>query len=121
MTTASKIIPGGISAVAASAIVGDITTGIVAAGSTQATATVLTTDINVVATTALSTGVLLPVGENSKSMTVFNGGANSLLVYPPVGGTINGASANAGITLATLKGARFEYISSLTIIANLSA
>lgn len=119
MTTPSKIY--GLSAVAQTAIAGDLTTGITAAGSTQATATVLTTDINAVSTTAASTGVILPVGEQSKSMTVFNGGASTLSVYPPLGGTINGAAANAAASITTLKGGDFIYLGPLTIYANLGA
>lgn len=119
MTTPSAIY--GLSALAQQGIGGAGAIGIVAAGSTQATATVLTADDNAVATTAASTGVLLPIGEPGKTMTVFNGGANTLSIYPPLGGTINGGAANAAVTIATLKGADLKYFGPLTIYANLSA
>lgn len=119
MTTPSTIY--GLSAVAQQGIGGTVATGISAAGSTQATATVLTSDVSFISTATASTGVLLPVGEPSKTMTVFNGGANTMSIYPPVGGTINGGSVNAAVTVATLKGADLVYAGPLTIYANLSA
>lgn len=80
-----------------------IATALVAAGNSQGTALALTSQFNQIGTCAASAGVIL------QSMIglvyVFNGGANSCSVYPPTGGTINGGSANAAVTLTTLKGA----------------
>lgn len=76
-----------------------VTGGISAAGSTQGTATSITADINVVTTTAASTGVVLPTPTAGRSMTVINRGANALAVYPASGGTIDGLAANAAFTL----------------------
>ena len=77
-------------------------TGIVAAGSTLATATPLTGRTNVVGTAAASTGVSLPAGAPVGDIVfVSNGGANALSVYPAsAAGTINGGTAGAAVSLA---------------------
>src|SRR4051812_2487987 len=75
---------------------------VVAAGTTQATATLLINGMNGVLTAAANSGVIL----NSNSLTsdtqvVYNGGANPVKVYPPVGSKINGLPTNTGMILAT--------------------
>jgi hypothetical protein len=108
MTTASKLAQLGVwSAEAAQNAAGDLGTGLVATGSTQATALAITNDICVFATVAASTGCILPF-QGAAYITIFNNGANSLAVYPPVGGTINGGAANA--SFATLAGKSAVYI-----------
>lgn len=90
----------------AKSIAGRVTTGLTATGSSsQADALALYSEINVVATTAANTGVRLPSGMAGDSMVVQNNGAATLTLYPPTGGKINGGSANAGVSVATLKGA----------------
>lgn len=111
MTTASRI--SGVSALTASGIVGDITTGIAAAGTTQATATVLTTDLNYITTCAAGAGVILPVGELSKTATIFNNGANTLAVYPPVGGVLGSLATNIACFVAPGQSMDFKYSSLL--------
>ena len=83
--------------------------GITAAGTTQATGTPLIAVNSIVSTVAANTGVNLPgsvTGTTTNSaglvVTVVNNGANSLLVYPPIGATsdtINGQASTAGISL----------------------
>jgi hypothetical protein len=76
-------------------------TAVSAAGSTQGTATALTNMYNVVTTVALGTGVILPTPlQSGLRYTVVNKGANTLNVYPAVGGTIDALSLNAPFTLA---------------------
>lgn len=115
MTTPSQIY--GLSSVAQQAIGGSQTTGISAAGTTQATATALTTDLNNVSTCAAGAGVLLPIGENGKTVRVYNGTANALLVYAPVGGTINQNATTLGYSIAAGTASDFQYTSTLTISA----
>lgn len=76
-----------------------ITNSISAAGSTQGTATALTTDYNVVTTVAASAGVVLPTAAApfGREITVVNRGANALTVYPATGAQIDGAAANAAV------------------------
>jgi hypothetical protein len=80
-----------------------VTTGITAAGTTIADATALTSFLNVVGTTAASTGVKLPstfpIGQVG---IVQNDGANALNLFPhSSSGTINGGSAGAAVTIAS--------------------
>lgn len=111
MTTPSRIY--GLSAVAQSAIAGDQTTGISAAGTTQATATALTTDINTISTCAAGAGVILPVGELSKSVTVVNNGANNLAVYPPVGGALGLLATNIASFVSPGQSMTYTYSTTL--------
>jgi len=71
-----------------------------AAGSTQAGATALTVDYNVVTTVAASTGVRLPTATAGRRIVIVNKGANTLSIYPATGGTIDALSANAAIQIA---------------------
>jgi len=108
MTSQSKLIGLGVWGEAAEQVIaGDVVTGLVAAGSTQATALSLgTADLAIFATVAASTGAILTSGSGGAKIIVRNGGANALLVYPPVGGYMNGA-LNTGLSVATTKNAMF--------------
>lgn len=70
-----------------------------AAGSTQGTATALTSDVNVITTAAASTGVVLQTAAAGKKVTVVNKGANALAVYPASGGAIDALASNAAISI----------------------
>lgn len=90
--------------VAGTATVGGLllstTTTITAAGTTQADATVLTNDINVVTTTAVSTGVKLPTPAAGRVIAVVNRGANTLKVYPATSTAINTLANNVAFSVA---------------------
>lgn len=75
-----------------------VQTGISAAGSNQGTATVLTKQINYVATTGSGQGVLLPNSVGTM-FVVANYGANTLSVYPTSGAQIDSLAANAAFAL----------------------
>jgi hypothetical protein len=80
-----------------------ITTGIVAhGGGGQPNAVPLVTDINQVTTVAAAAdSVMLPLGVAGNEVTVINGAAtNALAVFPPVGGSINGGTVNASVSVA---------------------
>lgn len=122
MTSQNRLTVAGISAIAADAIQGTVANNLTATGSTQATALSLPADINKFTTVAASTGALIQPSNSGDSGTVYNGGANALLLYPPVGGTINGLSANAGYSIATATPYCDWYcIDPLTYIASQSA
>jgi hypothetical protein len=79
-----------------------------ASGSTQSTATILSSQINVVTTVGVGTGVQLPeIGPNSTAILagtpikVFNRGVNILSVYPPPSMQIESLGSNnpAGISV----------------------
>jgi len=101
MPLQQRMVVAGLSAGAARAIQGTVASGLTAAGSTQATALALGADTNDFTTVGSGTGAILPPMSAGDEVFVFNGGANALLVYPPVGGTINALAANAGYSVAT--------------------
>ena len=95
---------------------------VTAAGTTQATATLLINGMNGIKTAAAGSGVILtPNNLTSDCQIVFNGGANPVLVYPPVGSKINSLSTNGGMTLATNTACVFWWLSDTQIIGVLSA
>lgn len=105
MALASEMVAGGLFASTAESINGRIENGITAAGTTQATAYQLTKSISIIGTAALSSGVILPGNcGHSDVLRVKNEGANAATVYPPVGGTIDGGAANAGVSVAVAAG-----------------
>lgn len=82
-----------------------VITGLTATGTNQATAFLLTNSADHEFTTvAASTGAILPAGTLPSEISVFNGGASTLAVYPPVGGSINAGTANASVSLAAGSG-----------------
>jgi hypothetical protein len=104
MAIGAQVMAGGISAPAAGALLGSVATSLTAAGSTQATALALGSAINAISTAAASTGVILPsTATPGDQIFIYNGGANTVTVYPAVGGTLNNLSANTGFSVATLK------------------
>lgn len=122
MTTQQKLMGLGTAAALAAQIAGDITAGITAAGSTQATATPIYSDVNVVSTTAASTGVLLPSNRSAgDTVEVTNLGANALSVYPPTGGNIGTGAANAAFSIPVSKSAIFRQVSATQWTQTLSA
>jgi hypothetical protein len=75
-----------------------VTNSIAANGSTQAQATVLTTEINIVSAVGVGTGVRLPAAISGTVVYITNASANSLVVYPQTGGVINNLATNIGFT-----------------------
>lgn len=88
-----------------------LVTGLVSTGtSSQAAALPIQGRFNQFATVAANSGTILPSGlSKTDRVKITNGGANALLVYPPVGNAINGGSTNASNSLAV--GASAEYVS----------
>jgi hypothetical protein len=99
----------------AKSISGRVVTGLTSSGSSsQANSLAISAEINVVTTTGANTGVRLPANLSAgDSMLVVNNGASTLFIYPPVGGIINGGSADAKVDVATLKGALCTCINGL--------
>ena len=89
-------------------------TGISAAGATQGTATALLSDVNNVTTVAAGSGVILTTTAVGSYITVLNSGANALLVYPPVGGTIDGQATNTPISVPVSQVWSGSAVASLT-------
>lgn len=102
----------------AKSVAGRVTNTITAAGSSsQANSTAVYSEINNVTVGAANTGVRLPSGEAGDSMVIANSKTETLFVYPPVGGTINGGSTNAKIDVLTLHAAYCTCINGLDWVA----
>lgn len=105
------------------AVLGSLAT-VSAAGTSQATATLLASANNVVATVGAGSGVRLPasptVSANDR-LHIANHGANTLAVYPPTGGKLSNNTANVPALLAPNKCADFFCIDGTNYTAMLSA
>lgn len=120
MTIQTKLISLGMwGEIADQVCLGDVTTGLTAAGTTQADALAITADANIFGTVASGTGAVLAI-PSAASIIVRNGGANALLVYAPVGGTMNGTS-NGSLSIATTKNALFVSTDGVNWYSILSA
>ena len=111
---ASANITGG-NIIATNYTVHSVGTGISAAGTTQATATALTKEFNVVSTVLSGNGVTLPTALAGYRITVFNTSANALNVYPLGNGIINSAAANVAFSLPA--GDRLDFLCTTTATA----
>jgi hypothetical protein len=87
-------------------------TGISANGTTQAQATAITKEMNIVSTVLSTQGVVLPTAIAGMVLTITNTSANALLVYPAVNGIINSQSANAAYSHPA--GATLQFIAPTT-------
>jgi hypothetical protein len=83
-------------------VVNSISAAVSAAGTTQAGATGLVSNINNVTVVATgATGVRLPTAVAGMRILIRNSdSADTLSIYPATGGTINALAANAAFTLA---------------------
>lgn len=117
-----KVLGSGNSPLASTAICGDSSVALTATGTTQATALLISSNTNEIATTAASTGVVFPANQvPSDEIIVANYGANTLSVYPALGESINAGAANAAFSVATNKTAYFVKTSSTRWSGILSA
>lgn len=76
-----------------------VSQAVTAAGSTQATATLLTRPISNVPTVPANAGVRFPTATPGMRLVVRNASATLLRVYPASGGQINTLGANTGFQL----------------------
>lgn len=100
MAFPSRVQGAGQSGGATTAICGDVSATVTAAGSVAGDAQSVSAVVTRVSTAASGTGVKLPKAEAGAMMFVRNDGANSLTVYPATGDTINAASSD---TIAAAK------------------
>lgn len=100
MSLVGELMSAGIAAQAAKQLAGDLTSSISAAGTTQATATLLKSAWAIVSIVANNSGVRLPPSANQPISGVLNNGSNVLTIYPATGEKINAGSVNAGIQVA---------------------
>ena len=108
------LISNAVKRIAASGVAAALT----ALGSVQGDAYSMTASVNQFTTVAAGTGAILTAGP---SQTVYNGGANTLKVYPNSGAKINNLATNAFIILAMNTACTFWYVSSTQWVGVLSA
>lgn len=113
---------GGLAHAASRALLNDTANLLTAAGTTQATAFLMTQANNVFTTVAAGSGALLNyVSDNGDEYQVDNLGANALLVYPPLGAQIGLNGTNNAVTIASGKRGTFKRISLTQWVNSLSA
>lgn len=125
----SKIVAGGIAPQAALYISGDTAVGLTATGATQATGISLSANYNLFTTVAAATGCVLPAVLSPPSngvvvgdeIHIFNNGANSLSVYPPLGSQIALGATNAAFAVASGKSSKFVMLTATIWGVHLSA
>lgn len=117
----SDILSAGSSPLLAQVIAGIGTTGLVAVGSTQATALQLSASQNAITTSSASTGVKLPATQMGSEIWIRNDSGQTITVYPfeTSGTTFNAAAAN--VTVATAKTAVFRAVTSTYWLSILTA
>lgn len=104
----SNLMGVGLGAATAKIITGVLADNLTATGTGQADALSLPGDINVVSLVFAGGGVKLPSSpQPGDSLLVTNIGANTLLIYPSVGGSIQGGAANTPFTLPVGSSATF--------------
>lgn len=106
MATADKIMAAGLPAATARAIVGDVEEDVTATGSSsQANSYAIKATVTQGVGGAGNTGYRLPAANRGDTFYISNETVNTHIIYPPVGGAINGGSTNAGKNLVTLTAA----------------
>jgi hypothetical protein len=107
--------------ITAANIAGNVADGLTATGATQLTALLITEELNVFTTVAAGSGAILrgDLGPGDEQDAA-NYGANALLVYPPLGGTMQNGAVNAGFSVAANKTAKFKSRNGLNFTAILS-
>jgi len=122
MALAKNIMGGGFSAGQARAINGAIASAVSAAGTVITDATDLLADINLISTVGASSGVQLANAEVGDSQIVYNGGANTLKVYPDTSSNqINQIAAGGAHLLAINTACVYYKLSTTHWVALLSA
>lgn len=118
MTRQALLVGAGVPAPAVQYYVGTVSNTQTATGSSsQANSFAITADITIFTTAAANSGARLPSTAGPGDVfTIANYDTNTMLIYPPVGGILNGGSANASVNLATKKGADCLCIDNLNFI-----
>ena len=97
MALKQELMASSLPAAAASKLGVDTLTSITPAGSTQGTATALSSNFVTLAT-ASAGGVI--ISQTHAMHMIINASGNTQTIYPPVGSAMNNGTVNAGVTLA---------------------
>ena len=121
MTVVKNLLGSGIAGVAAQSIVGRVSNAQAATGSAQG-GQLFPSSIVAFTTSTLNYGPTLPAdAAPGDRYTVFNGSANTIKVWPASGYSINGGTADAALSLTTLKVAEFVSLGNGNWISILTA
>ena len=122
MPLAKNVMGAGISSAQARGINGNnVNSAVTAAGTTQATATAVTADVNSVTTATADQGVILYNGVIGDDQVVYNATTAQIKVYPPTAGNVNQLAANTGFILASYTGVLCKKVTSTQWLGFLSA
>lgn len=122
MPLAKDLVSVGFAAGQASGAGGQIAPSVSAAGTVIGDATDLVASGNYVSTVGSGAGVQLYFGQIGDDMWVYNGGANTLKVYPPSAShTINQLAAGSAMNLSINTYCLFKLVTSTRVVADLSA
>ncbi len=100
MPLAKELVGVGFAPMQAVAIPNGIPTAVVAAGSTQADATLIEAGLNRVPAAHGTQGVILPAANPGESVTIVNDAGSTLKVYPPSGAAIGVPATSFGSAVA---------------------
>ena len=121
MTTTVNLMGSGSSGLNAEAVTGIVTLAQTATGASQGSLS-LPTDFVVYTTSTASNGPTLPAtAQSGDSYVVVNNTANSINVWPPVGGKIGTGATNAALAVGAGKTCTFYALDALNFAALLSA
>ena len=118
MTRLANLAGSGYPAPAAQYIVGTVSINQTATGSSsQANSFAISADITTFSVAAANSGARLPSNCGPGDViTIANYDSNTMLIYPPVGGILNGGSANSSVNLVTKKGADCVCLDNLNFL-----
>jgi len=121
MTRAATLIGSGYPANSVPYVLGTVSNTQTATGSSsQANSFAIVNDITIFTTAPSNSGARLPsTAGPGDSFVIANYDANTMIIYPPVGGILNGGSLNAGVNLTTKKSADCICIDNLNFIVML--
>jgi len=121
MTITSNLTGAGIAASAAAQIAGPVSTAAAGAGTSNTDAALLPlADTHYITTAANNSGVILPPGNGTgagmqvgDSMFIYNDSANTLLLYAPPLGQLNGQTVTSGsVSIPTKTSVMVKMLSS---------
>lgn len=121
MTRQANLAGTGVPAPSIPYVVGTVSNTQTASGSSsQANSFAVVNDITIFTTAASNSGARLPsTAGPGDNFVIANYDSNTMIIYPPVGGILNGGSLNAGVNLTTKKSAECVCIDNLNFIVML--
>lgn len=108
MATRQRLMAAGMQALNANHLGQDTLSTIAGAGTAQTDATAIASTFTIISTAPSNSGVVLKNAGSQPVNVIYNGGGNTLKVYPATGEKINNGTATTGaFSLTTLKTAIF--------------